>query len=195
VDSGAHAFCGDGQYVGDGGQALQVLWDANVWRELRGCPGRYVTPCASLRSLAPSSLLAATGCDPHRLVLVRCSGKDPIAVARLPGGGALLTYLKEERVGGRAGPAVEGDPGGGVTMLAPLFVHTLNTESGLLRKADALQLPVEVIFASAPAQHASAAAATLAILGFLVDKEKNASAYAMVRAFKRLLSSPSARPS
>lgn len=50
-------------------------------------------------------------------------GKDDITVARFPGGGGLLTYAKTEAAAAGAKP-----------MGATVFVHTLNTESGLLRK-------------------------------------------------------------
>jgi hypothetical protein len=35
-------FVGDGKYRGDGGQALENLFRAWPWREIRRCPGRYV---------------------------------------------------------------------------------------------------------------------------------------------------------
>ena len=93
------------------------------------------------------------------------SGKDPIQFVRFRTGGGVLTYLKGE----------------------DCHVHTLNTESGLLRKVDALGLgdrayPVR--------RHASFAdqlgQAILAILPFLHDDEKNASASILVRRFKHL---------
>lgn len=33
-------FYGDGRYPGDGGAALEALWQLMPWREIRNCPGR-----------------------------------------------------------------------------------------------------------------------------------------------------------
>ena len=40
-------FVGAGDFVGDGGAALQSLWDAATWKALRNCPGRYAHAKAS----------------------------------------------------------------------------------------------------------------------------------------------------
>ena len=41
--AGPGGFVGDGKYVGDGGESLQLLWDFKPWREIKGCDGRYTT--------------------------------------------------------------------------------------------------------------------------------------------------------
>ena len=129
-------------------------------------------------------------------------GKDPIDVARLPGGGAIITYVKQEageqheepgkkRAGegeGQGEPRREPSP-----RLRFVYVHTLNTESGFLRKAEALGLDLATIFAASASSSSSdssfscaAAECTVRILGFLLDGEKNACAYSLVRRFRRL---------
>mmetsp|Transcript_35114 Transcript_35114/g.107996 ORF Transcript_35114/g.107996 Transcript_35114/m.107996 type:complete len:184 (+) Transcript_35114:118-669(+) len=163
----AAGFWGDGSYPGDGGPALERLWRALRWREIRNCPGRYTTPDAFARSETPGALLARCGLDTEGLAPceVRCEGKDPILLQRLVGGGGLLTYCR---------------PGG-------LFVHTLNTESGLARKLEALGLPAEGCFLGQECSWAVKAAlcSCVAVLPFLLDREKNASAYAMIVALRR----------
>ena len=74
-------------------------------------------------------------------------GKDPIVLLRFPGGGGLLSYCK--RKGG----------------CERLFVHTLNTESGLIRKVDALRLDPSLL-------EDVAAQACAKVLPFLLDSEK-----------------------
>jgi hypothetical protein len=33
------SFFGDGQYIGDGGAPLELLWVSSNWKEIRNCPG------------------------------------------------------------------------------------------------------------------------------------------------------------
>ncbi|CAJ1343819.1 unnamed protein product [Effrenium voratum] len=146
-------FCGDGQYVGDGGAALERLWAGLRWREIRNCPGRYTTPDKEARELNPSQLLRKLGLDQLEPLMLRLPGKDPILMVRLVGGGGLLSYLK----------------GGS------LFVHTFNTESGLIRKVDALQWPDSELRRLLEPESRSCAEAfrgCLAVLPFLLDSEK-----------------------
>lgn len=52
---------GDGGYPGDGGAALERLWRALPWKEIRNCPGRYTTRDADARGRtvqAPSRLVS-----------------------------------------------------------------------------------------------------------------------------------------
>mmetsp|Transcript_83103 Transcript_83103/g.230748 ORF Transcript_83103/g.230748 Transcript_83103/m.230748 type:complete len:182 (-) Transcript_83103:91-636(-) len=167
--SASAAFRGDGNYPGDGGPALERLWRALPWREIRNCPGRYTTRDIDAREQDPQALLLRCGLEVDGLspCKVHCNGKDPITVRRLAGGGGLLTYCK---------------PGG-------LFVHTLNTESGLARKLEALSVPVEGVLVEAEHSWAERIAlrSCVAVLRFLMDREKNASAYAMIVAFRRAL--------
>ncbi|CAE7261136.1 unnamed protein product [Symbiodinium natans] len=92
-------------------------------------------------------------------------GKDRILLHRFPGGGGLLTYCKDDGC----------------------FVHTLNTESGLIRKIDALQLcmhAADLLVAEPMAANAAAFFGCVAILPFLTDSEKNASTYALNQALR-----------
>eukprot|EP00747_Dinoflagellata_sp_TGD_P216595 gnl/TRDRNA2_/TRDRNA2_89118_c0_seq1.p1 gnl/TRDRNA2_/TRDRNA2_89118_c0~~gnl/TRDRNA2_/TRDRNA2_89118_c0_seq1.p1 ORF type:complete len:191 (+),score=27.71 gnl/TRDRNA2_/TRDRNA2_89118_c0_seq1:38-610(+) len=165
------SFQGDGSYTADGGAALQRLWSALPWREIRNCPGRYTTRDAGARTSSPPALLSryVFSCNMVEADLVQLevclAGKDPIVLQRFPGGGGLLTYCK---------------PDG-------MFIHTLNTESGMARKIDALGLALDsrIIDASAPWVERAALTSCVAILPFLEDKEKNASAYTLIRAFRR----------
>lgn len=153
-------YVGDGAYVGDGGALLQRLWDLGPWRELRNCPGRYVSRRRELASVSPAALLASLGAArPPKLAAITRGGRDPIAVARFAGGGGLLAYVKADR-----------------------YVHTLNTESGLIRKCEALRVPPSTFFGA----RTSAFGAVLAVLAFLGDADTNACAYALVRRFRRV---------
>ena len=109
----------------------------------------------------PRALAAGTparrgaGAQPHRkpasgatVVVVQ----DAIHAVRFAGGGGLLTYARADGT----------------------FVHTLNTESGLLRKIAALRVTPEV---------PQRARCVLGVLAFLDDREQNAAAYALVRRF------------
>ncbi|CAE8590116.1 unnamed protein product [Polarella glacialis] len=177
-------FLGDGRYPGDGGPALQRLWVWLRWREIKNCPGRYTTSERGVRTEDPEALLACGGTllarpvgpDLHhpRPVNISLPGKDPIQIFRLPGGGGLLTYCKPDGT----------------------FVHTLNTESGLARKVDALGISVDELLrsevsagmaaeAAATAATAAALRACVEVLPYLVDSEKNASAYALILKFRR----------
>ena len=71
---------------------------------------------------------------------------------RFAGGGGLLTYARSDGT----------------------FVHTLNTESGLLRKIAALRVTVDL---------PQRARCVLGVLAYLNDREQNAAAYALVRRF------------
>ena len=170
-DGGAalHAlpFVGAGDFVGDGGAALQSLWDAAAWKALRNCPGRYAHAKASreLGAKPPEQLLADLfGAAAPPLTRLEIPGKDPIDVARLPGGGGLLTYAKS---GGR-------------------YVHTLNTESGLVRKCEALAIAPATLFPGDDGSRARRFSAVLGIIAFLDDEDTNASAYALVRRLRRV---------
>ena len=149
------AFRGDSNYIGDGGAALQALWDYCEWKEIRNCPGRYTTRRRDLARWPPERLLAAalgaaapqTGLWRHR-----SGSKDAIHAVRFAGGGGLLTYARADGT----------------------FVHTFNSESGLLRKIAALRVTPDV---------PQRARCVLGVLAFLDDREQNAAAYALVRRF------------
>ena len=148
-------------YVGDGGPALQRLWDHCAWREIRNCPGRFTAPRSTNRTSPAALLQEVLGAAAPPLVTWDIAGKDPILLARLPGGGGLLSYAKAEA-----------------------FVHTLNTESGLLRKVEALKMPLDAL-AFASARDRQNCACVLAVISFLDDRDTNAAAYALVRRLRR----------
>ena len=116
-------FQGDGAYVGDGGAWLQKLWELCPWKEIKGCPGRYVIPKKGECATTHAELLRRDGLgfDPAQgCTELRSDGcVDGLVLTIFPGGGGLLTYCKAD----------------GVTQ-----VHTLNTRSGLARKLGALGL-------------------------------------------------------
>ena len=150
------AFRGDGTYIADGGAALQALWCFCEWKEIRNCPGRCtIRRRRDLARWPPERLLAAAlGAAAPQTSLWRHSSStsDAIHAVRLAGGGGLLTYARADGT----------------------FVHTLNTESGLLRKIAALRVTPEV---------PQRARCVLGVLAYLNDRDQNASAYALVRRF------------
>ena len=159
-------FIGDGKYVGDGGPVLEALWHLTRWRELRNCPGRYVSPDRVLRETTPRDLIQ---CHLPSYVKMpkrfnELENKDPVEITRFPGGGALITYCKEDGV----------------------YVHTLNTESGMIRKVEALGLPTSAISGESRSDYVEASLSTIIhILTFLDDSEKNSSAYSLVRKYRQ----------
>ena len=152
----AAAFRGDGTYVSDGGALLQALWRYCEWKEIRDCPGRYtVRRRRDLSRWPPERLLAAAlggNVPPVSLWRHRSGAKDAIHAVRFAGGGGLLTYARSDGT----------------------FVHTLNTESGLLRKIAALRVTPEV---------PQRARCVLGVLAYLNDRDQNAAAHALVRRF------------
>eukprot|EP00929_Paragymnodinium_shiwhaense_P027932 TRINITY_DN16284_c0_g1_i1.p1 TRINITY_DN16284_c0_g1~~TRINITY_DN16284_c0_g1_i1.p1 ORF type:complete len:191 (+),score=35.77 TRINITY_DN16284_c0_g1_i1:25-597(+) len=160
-------FVGDDKYPGDGGDALQTLWQTVKWKEIKNCPGRYTSPDVAARSESPRTFLKRAGvASAVGSSAVQVPNKDAFALYRLSGGGGLLTYCRPEE---------------------NLFVHTFNTESGLTRKIDALgsSLMGVVMDGNEPAEERAALDCCLVVLPFLLDKEKNASAYALIRALRR----------
>ena len=134
-------------------QALQRLWAAHPWRELRNCPGRYAAP---LHDRSPEALLRDVfGDEAPEIADVAAPrpGRDPFVVARLRGGGGLLSYRKAE---GR-------------------YAHTFNTESGLLRKVAALGVDPSLLYFSG-GRDRRAFTSALRVLRFLDDAEQNAPA-------------------
>lgn len=80
------------------------LWSRYPWREIRGCPGRFVSDAA-----APALSAIAGGVPVHAFDVP--AARDRVLVAVFPGGG-LISY---ERADGS-------------------HLHTLNTPEGLRRK-------------------------------------------------------------
>ena len=149
------AFRGDGTYIADGGAALQALWCFCEWKEIRNCPGRYTTRRRDLARWPPERLLAAAlGAAAPQIGLWRHSSStsDAIHAVRFAGGGGLLAYARGDGT----------------------FVHTFNTESGLLRKIAALRVTPDV---------PQRARCVLGVLAYLNDGDQNAAAYVLVRRF------------
>jgi hypothetical protein len=152
-------FRGDGCYSGDGGRLLQTLWEMHPWREIRGCPGRYTSSSRGLRATPPQDVVdaGAGGGAPLRPLALSLPGKDDIVVTRFPGGGGLMSYIKQQH-----GEDI-------------VYVHTLNTESGLIRKLLALDVSVYPPVTEAPHYYP-----VYKILSYLNDAERNMSAYSLV---------------
>ena len=85
------------------------------WKEIRGCPGRHILR-TGISTLDPAELSGGAEVKEYSTK----GASDMVAVAWLTGGG-LISYKK---------------PDGS-------YLHTLNTEAGLLRKLDQLGIPVE----------------------------------------------------
>jgi hypothetical protein len=117
MDGNIADFVGDGKYCGDGGEILQRFWEMWKWTEIKNCPGRYVTKSnVDAQVVSPQELCNSLAV--RHLPLIHCSADrlDQIAVVHFDSGGGIITYIK---------------PNG-------TFVHTLNTESGYVRKMRAL---------------------------------------------------------
>ncbi|ETI50208.1 hypothetical protein F443_06176 [Phytophthora nicotianae P1569] len=135
-------FVGDGNYVGDGGELLQRLWEFATWKMIRNCPGRYViknkkstpflidgVPVTSIDTGdVVRQALGTTGREVptivvHDLESPRCVDRVNVVVFGAEGcGGGVITYCKQEQDGNA------------------IYVHTLNTASGLRRKLGGLQI-------------------------------------------------------
>ena len=120
-----HLLCS--RYAGDGGAALEQLYQRWPWREIRNCPGRYVVGRErSEEALAtpPTDLVLPAGVEVTRHFQ---HDGDPVLLAVLPGGGGLVTFEKES-----------GNMKQGIC-----YVHTLNTASGLARKLASLGIQLK----------------------------------------------------
>mmetsp|Transcript_37006 Transcript_37006/g.60054 ORF Transcript_37006/g.60054 Transcript_37006/m.60054 type:complete len:152 (+) Transcript_37006:74-529(+) len=122
MEGPSHRFHGDGKYSGDGGEDLEKLWKAFAWKEIRGCPGRFISRNRRIRSLAPRAILAEASCghdvaenktcvarnkesssstlapSPPPLTFffnsMRKQGRDPMDIVLFETGGGLITYRK-----------------------------------------------------------------------------------------------------
>ncbi|GAB9468383.1 hypothetical protein Gpo141_00005700 [Globisporangium polare] len=150
ADMHAAAFVADGQFAADGGATLQRLWDFCEWKMIRNCPGRYVlkqrksapvrVQLASSDSDSSNSSRLATDVD-TRAFLTAALGEEHAA--------AIAVYqLQSERCADAVQVAIFHDSGGVITYCkrdasedgAVVYVHTLNTSSGLQRKLQGLRL-------------------------------------------------------
>ena len=115
--------------------------DVFQWKEIRGCPGRYTLKSGEHQQTPPAQLLSAA-LELERLQVHatrhEVQGKDPMVVSQLTDGGGLLTYCKP----------------------AGVYVHTLNTTSGLERKTKALGVATHCAAHTPPPLHASSAIPT-----------------------------------
>lgn len=176
------SFVGDGQYMNDGGRALQRMWSYSEWKEIRGCPGRYTTTRTAgeqLRHVTVTQLVAELTLKPDvsefaTTIKFEPEHKDPCDITRLnDGGGGLVTYIK--------GCSKK-------LTCQPVFVHTFNTESGLIRKVEAMGVPQVDIRALSRWPVGDGAlyfTAVVECISYLVDREKNACASVLVRAMKQ----------
>ncbi|TMW63649.1 hypothetical protein Poli38472_002590 [Pythium oligandrum] len=138
-NKGVGVFVGDGAYIGDGGRTLQRLWEFVTWKMIKNCPGRYIikhkrsNPVLidgqSVTSLDTQAFLSAVFNEDvtftvHDLQSERCQDRVQVVVFRDTGG--VITYCK-------ASQGQDGEP-------QTLYVHTLNTASGLKRKLEGLRL-------------------------------------------------------
>ncbi|OQR81960.1 hypothetical protein THRCLA_23264 [Thraustotheca clavata] len=123
----------------DGGDALHRLWELWKWKMIPSCPGRYIVKKnRDIVSLSLEKLVEPLGFEivvnenslqnpiestdsDHPIWIVHTNSPviaDPVHVAIFPRGGGVITYIKPT-----------GD-----------HVHTLNTQSGLIRKLTGLRL-------------------------------------------------------
>ncbi|KAH9130695.1 hypothetical protein LEN26_008279 [Aphanomyces euteiches] len=114
------SFVGDGNFVHDGGDTLQELWEAWPWKMIPNCPGRYVVKKNKVLAAMPLEDVLATLTTKPKRVIETTSEKpsDQVHVAVFADGGGVITYCKSNGA----------------------FVHTLNTQSGLERKLAGLGL-------------------------------------------------------
>ncbi|KAF4661921.1 hypothetical protein FOL47_006493 [Perkinsus chesapeaki] len=172
-------FIGNGDYAGDGGAVLQKLWESHKWKEIKNCPGRYVSPRdKKLCSATPTELLdtlisevqwmAVTSCPLETIegrtgdnvvfrgahIAATTAKKDSSWFFTFPRGGGLITYEKADGV----------------------FVHTLNTESGLLRKMTAVDPNALPIALNLDREERF----LVRTLQYLDDPSQNAGAYPLV---------------
>ena len=161
----ATRFCfqGDGKYAGDGGAALQHVWEQHDWRPLKNCAGRFVHHGKELSSMSLALLSEQWKVNRTTPVLrfEMAAGEDSVECLRCSGGGGILTYCKPD----------------GIT-----FVHTLNTESGLCRKLLALGIDADRL---QPASDRRCLFSVLcAVLGHIPEPERTAAAPAVAVALR-----------
>ena len=109
--------------VVDGSDSFLTIYNAFTWREIPGCPGRYVT---SSRNIAVLSTVELTNVYCPNSVICNYSvpGKDNVTVCRfVDSGGGIITFVKDKNN-------------------VFTYVHTLNTESGFIRKLLGLKIPL-----------------------------------------------------
>ncbi|KAH7477089.1 hypothetical protein KRP22_001016 [Phytophthora ramorum] len=148
MDGEAPAFVGDGNYVGDGGELLQRLWEFAPWKMIRSCPGRYIikhkkqspflvdgapVTATDTGEFVRKALSTTEGELPtvvvHDLESPRCVDRVKVVVFGAEGcGGGVITYCKQDAAASEQ------------EQTAAIYVHTLNTASGLRRKLEGLQI-------------------------------------------------------
>ena len=153
-------FTGDGKYVGDGGSELQRLWEEIAWRPIKGCDGRYTARGKALTRLTLPQLCNAFNVatvSPTVTCREAADGKDAADAVRLRGGGGIVTYRKDDG----------------------LHVHTLNTESGLVRKLMGIG-GIESLVGTLPAGPQLAFSTAYNLLAAIPDSERTVVASATV---------------
>ncbi len=94
-------------------RTFDQLLEAFAWKEIRGCPGRFVLVEAQPWTTPPT--IAGAESVVIDMTSRRC--RDPIELVVLAGGGALLSYRRPDGT----------------------YRHTLNTAAGLARKLAQLE--------------------------------------------------------
>jgi hypothetical protein len=115
--------------------------------------GRYTARAKDLRLKSPGDVLRQVFEVDLPLLELQLEGKDLVKVARLSGGGGLLTYCKRDGTQLRStsnalhdySSANQKESASEVScfMLSGSYAHTFNTESGLLRKLAAMRLDID----------------------------------------------------
>jgi hypothetical protein len=116
--------------------------------------GRYTTRAKDLRLKSPGDVLRQVFEVDLPLVELQPEAKDLVKVARLSGGGGLLTYCKRDGTQLRSpskalhvyASANQKESASEVScfMLSGSYAHTFNTESGLLRKLAAMRPDIDL---------------------------------------------------
>ena len=153
-------FVGDGRFCGDGGRELQRIWSQLPWRPIGGCDGRFTCRDRSLTKLSLRQL-----CDMYNIAIacpvVACrpaaDGVDAADAVRLRGGGGLISFNKMDGA----------------------WVHTLNTESGLVRKLLALNV-INAISSELPEGARLLFLASCSMLAAIPDRERTSIAPSIV---------------
>ena len=181
IESTRFLFVGDGLYCGDGGAELQRVWTIHPWKALRGCDGRFSQRGKKLTALSLHELCERCCVRAVMPAVHCCTSKhgDAVWCVRFCGGGGLLTYSKPD----------------GLT-----HVHTLNTESGLVRKLLALDggtsTPQELVVKAIISPPAALLFGSLcALLGWVGEPERTKVAPSLTVAFRFAVASGTVRRS
>ena len=143
-----------------------LLFQSFNWREIRNCPGRYVTSSKQIRNIHPSDFT-----NQFKIAAVvreyAIQNKDHIIINRFNSGGGIIVYVKWESN-------------------KETYVYTLNTESGLIRKLLGLHIPLSDVDTS-DCNLNNKMKLTGMILQYLGGTDRNACAHLLVMKWNQLL--------